>query len=321
MAANSTRYPLFFCGTPANEPSCLPERNAMAPLPNASVAGSTRYTGLSDPNDLDGDGIPNAEDNCPTVFNPVRPVDSSRQGDFDEDGVGDACDVCPLNAGTTECSVPEVPGPRTISIPTLRNPAAMGHPVSGSEVTVTGAVVTAVKTAGTNHAFFIQDPTATSWAGVYVFVGNVPVTVRPSDVVTVTGTYTTFRGLDQIDTRAGGSVMVTGTGVVPAPLVVTPGAIATGGPRALELQSMLVRVENVTALTATSGTDFSVVAGTSCTDPGTGTLPITSFVANDTMASPFPAAMCQHYSSITGTVYSFDTSKLAPRNNADLVSP
>ena len=38
--------------------------------------------------DTDGDGIPDASDNCPTVPNPD-------QADRDGDGVGDACDDCP----------------------------------------------------------------------------------------------------------------------------------------------------------------------------------------------------------------------------------
>ena len=39
--------------------------------------------------DTDGDGVSNATDKCPTVYNPD-------QLDTDEDGVGDACDNCPL---------------------------------------------------------------------------------------------------------------------------------------------------------------------------------------------------------------------------------
>ncbi len=37
--------------------------------------------------DSDNDGIPNAEDNCPTTYNPA-------QEDSDSDGVGDSCDNC-----------------------------------------------------------------------------------------------------------------------------------------------------------------------------------------------------------------------------------
>lgn len=48
------------------------------PMPDAPVTA----------NDLDGDGIPNLLDNCPTVANPD-------QANEDHDGFGDACDDCP----------------------------------------------------------------------------------------------------------------------------------------------------------------------------------------------------------------------------------
>jgi imidazolonepropionase-like amidohydrolase len=101
-AANTASYGLFFCGIPDNEPSCIPERNGTTPSP--VVNGSTRYTGVTGGADTDGDGIPDTADNCPRVFNPVRPVDNGVQADFDVDGVGDSCDVCPLDANTTVCS-------------------------------------------------------------------------------------------------------------------------------------------------------------------------------------------------------------------------
>lgn len=84
-------YPAFACGTPTNEPTCVPSRTA-------SVNGSTVYTGVVDPGDLDGDGIPNASDNCPAVFNPIRPMDNGAQPDSDSDGLGDDCDPSPLPA-------------------------------------------------------------------------------------------------------------------------------------------------------------------------------------------------------------------------------
>jgi hypothetical protein len=50
-----------------------------------------------DPNDLDGDGVENDADNCPSVANPGQ-EDGELRGNFSDpvpDGVGDACDNCP----------------------------------------------------------------------------------------------------------------------------------------------------------------------------------------------------------------------------------
>ena len=95
--AAGSSYALFFCGTPMNEPTCLPSRPK-------SVMGSTIYDGKPKAGmDDDGDGILNTMDNCPRVFNPIRPVDEGKQGDLDGDKVGDACDPCPLDANTTMC--------------------------------------------------------------------------------------------------------------------------------------------------------------------------------------------------------------------------
>ncbi len=96
-AVGGTAYPAFFCGTPMNEPSCVARRSV-------AVAGSTIYTGVGTAADTDGDGVANGSDSCPTVFNPVRPVDSGAQGDADNDTAGDVCDVCPVNANTTLCT-------------------------------------------------------------------------------------------------------------------------------------------------------------------------------------------------------------------------
>ncbi|MDF1565685.1 MAG: DUF4215 domain-containing protein [Deltaproteobacteria bacterium] len=100
QADNNGQYPLFYCGAPQNEPSCHPVRPA-------AVNGSTVYTGELTAADPDGDGIPDASDNCPNAFNPVRPVDNGAQRDHDGDGLGDACDPCPLDADTLNCSTPD----------------------------------------------------------------------------------------------------------------------------------------------------------------------------------------------------------------------
>jgi hypothetical protein len=87
-SANASGYPLFFCGTPAEEPTCTPKRFV-------SVAGSTVYDGVPTAGDLDGDGLANASD-------------SWSQSDADSDGLGDECDPTPvleLAAGASQLLV------------------------------------------------------------------------------------------------------------------------------------------------------------------------------------------------------------------------
>jgi hypothetical protein len=47
--------------------------------------------------DTDGDGIPNACDNCPRTANPTQQVPSSAPSDWDFDGIDDVCDNCPFH--------------------------------------------------------------------------------------------------------------------------------------------------------------------------------------------------------------------------------
>jgi len=86
--ANAGSYPLFFCGQPDAEPSCTPFRPG-------EYDGSRVMTGPG--RDQDGDGVRDAVDNCPKVFNPARPMDGGIQADSDGDERGDACDRCPVD--------------------------------------------------------------------------------------------------------------------------------------------------------------------------------------------------------------------------------
>nr|WP_246357755.1 lamin tail domain-containing protein [Pyxidicoccus fallax] len=120
-AANTSAYPLFACGAPEDEPTCAPRRTSTDTRWLASRNGSTLYTSESSPQDLDGDGIPNTDDNCPGIFNPVRPMDNGTQADSDGDRIGDACDPCPMGANATTCDAPNPADDDGDAVPTWRD--------------------------------------------------------------------------------------------------------------------------------------------------------------------------------------------------------
>lgn len=184
--AQADWYDLFFCGVPPNEPSCVPYRPG-------------EYDGVVTANDSDGDGIPNVQDNCPLIFNPVRVMDESAQSDRDNDGVGDVCDPCPLDPDTTECTTfdpddrdgddfpnefdncPADPNDQTDTdkdgkgdicdlCPEYPNPGdelclgsvyaiKKGHVTAGSSLKIADVVVTAIVNPGSPKGFFVQVPT------------------------------------------------------------------------------------------------------------------------------------------------------------------
>ena len=111
---------------------------------------------VTDPNDPDGDGIPNATDNCPSVKNPT-------QADCDGNGVGDACeldcnhnsiaDVCEILSGAvTDQNLNGIPDTCEVSSVTRV------QPISGPS---TGG--TAVRIIGTN--FFSALPVSVTFGG------------------------------------------------------------------------------------------------------------------------------------------------------------
>ena len=109
QTTNASAYPLFFCNqAPKDEPVCAPQRTSTNASYPARVNQSSVYSGARSADDKDGDGVPDAQDNCPILFNPIRPMDNGAQADTDKDGVGDVCDPCPLAPNTTSCTVPPV---------------------------------------------------------------------------------------------------------------------------------------------------------------------------------------------------------------------
>jgi thrombospondin type 3 repeat protein len=74
----------------------LPGKTGACDVTGADAAADTQASDASDPNgDPDGDGVPNASDNCPTIANPA-------QENEDGDALGDACDPCPISTSTTD---------------------------------------------------------------------------------------------------------------------------------------------------------------------------------------------------------------------------
>ena len=116
---NQFSYDAFFCGVPDGEPTCVPFR-------------ADEFDGAITPDDRDGDGIANPDDNCPRVFNPIRPIDEGVQANHDGDSVGDVCDPCPLEADTTDCAPPD---PNDRDVDGIENLAdnCPDHPNPGQE--------------------------------------------------------------------------------------------------------------------------------------------------------------------------------------------
>lgn len=228
----SGAYPALFCTAPVGEPTCTPSRPG-------------EYTGLATGSDPDGDGLTGLADNCPDVFNPVRPFDGGAQADADADGAGDACDPtplppdidgdgvpnmldnCPLDAnggqgdvdqdgnGNTCDFCPTTANPGTVCpAPLLTIPELRTSTPIGSGVVVEG-VVTAVGDAG----FTMQQVGSVDGvnAGIYVFTSSPPGVVRDA-LVEVSGTLDDYFGELQI-----GSAVVTeiGSGVPPTPILLT----------------------------------------------------------------------------------------------------
>ncbi|MCB9744174.1 MAG: thrombospondin type 3 repeat-containing protein [Alphaproteobacteria bacterium] len=271
-------YPVFFCdGPPTDEPTCVPSRPG-------------EYDGASSDEDYDGDGLPDETDLCPTVFDPLRPVDGDVQLDADEDGVGDACDDtplpldldgdgvendldnCPLDANADQadsdadlrgdaCDLcPLTPNADTVCpevVPMVTIDDIRTLPVGeGERVQIVDVVVTGVH----ENGMTVQDPADADglYAGIYVYLNGQP-SVSVGDVVDVVGEVGDYYGEAQLQSPEI-TLVSAGAGSL------TPADVTAAEANTEPYEAVLVRITDLNPDTVDYPYDCSA-DGSACADP------------------------------------------------------
>ncbi|MFH1807167.1 MAG: amidohydrolase family protein [Pseudomonadota bacterium] len=351
QTAANARYPLFFCSDPDAEPSCVPYRGS-----SESEAGSSTYdqgpvAGVDD----DGDGIANSQDNCPHVFNPIRPIDSQAQGDVDTDGVGDVCDPCPFDANTSACSpfnpddldrdgvndlvdnCPGVPNPAPQVdsdsdgkgdacdlCPNAANPGTAGCPVTVVElqtdtVPVGSRVRVSCAVSGIgSKGFFCQTRAGGPNSGLYVFT-NAPPEVESRALAEGDDVDVdgTYTDYYGMCELTAPTLSFVANGGAVQPFTAPAADLATGGSLAESYEGVLVRVTGV------SVTDFNA----DDSPDGSNTPDYDEFALTDGLrvddllydALDNTFAVGTNFSAVVGPLfYSFSNTKILPRRDSDL---
>lgn len=338
--ANNPPYPLFFCDTPTNEPSCMPFR-------------PDEYDGTPSGTDKDGDGIEDTEDICADIFNPKRPLSAGAQPNFDGDDDGDSCDVCPVSGAGDMCAMfdpddrdsdgianaddncPALPNVDQIdtdadgqgdlcdSCPMDANPNGGACPASiyaindgsvsvGSLILVQDAVVSGAGTDG----FFIQVPEEAAsyngpdFSGLFVFARDLMPVPQRGDRVTVQGTVAEFRGGTQLTDP---TLTVVSMGDDPAPIDVTEADLLRTGAKGEAYEGVLVRVDNVEVSDVSSFDQFMELLFTG------------GLYMDDTLFSFPKPEVGDVYTSVVGNVIYRDFSasngnRISPRDANDLLT-
>lgn len=333
---NENTYGLFFCGVPDNEPSCEPFR------PN-------EFDGAATADDSDGDGIDNALDNCPMMFNPVLPLDDGFQPDADGDGLGDLCDPCPLNADTASClsirpsdrdsdgvddesdNCVDVPNrgqtdldfdgigdacdicpdvAQSPGVPCLTTPYLIKANPS-AEGTEIQIEDVLVTAVGPQEYFVTVDPVGTDWQGedFAAIYVYAPDGNHPAVGDRVTITGQAGEFFDLIQIENSSFVVSEASAGVPPPIAVTAAEIAPNGARAAALEGALVTIASATVEQV--GRD-----GEGNTE-GEYVL-VGGLVGDDRIYDIAPQAS-EVFERITGVLfYSFGQNKLLPRSASDV---
>lgn len=357
-------YRLFACGVPTDEPSCVPFRKG-------------EFDGMSTADDPDGDGRRGMDDNCPTVFNPIRPMDEGKQPDSDGDGLGDACDPCPLDKDAMTCmradpsdgdadGVPDVRdnclavkntdqldtdmdgqgdacdlcpmtsnpgfGPCPFTVQQMRDPAQKSRPPIGAGVIVKDLLVVGIRDKA-SYGFHARDKNpvgSQDYSGIIVFTGGtMPPTAADKTpiavgmVVRVSGSFDVFNNQEQIVAKPA-DITITETGVAVTPLDIKTSALTGGTESGEKLESLLVRVQNVTMRRTVAAMDDDLYvtddAAEMCADMTPPCTRIGDFLLDNGKFDMNPAFMMGGtFKSAVGVVSGFrNFYSLEPRNAMDL---
>jgi hypothetical protein len=186
-----------------------------------------------------------------------------------------------------------------------------GNVAENTVVTLQGVIVTSpVHT--TEGAVFVEEPQGGQYSGIHVYLWTEALAehygLMPGDVVTIKGEYAEFYGVSEITVQSPLDLEVTGTADVPAPALVDPADVATGGALAEAYESVLVKVQDVTVTDADAGygefvLDDSLHVADFFFDGGEGPSGPNVLVADD-----------DTFDSITGiSLFAFDEFTLGPR--------
>jgi len=309
---------------------------------------------VSTADDTDGDGISNADDNCPKVFNPIRPIDGGLQPDLDGDGAGDACDDSPLlddldgdgidneddncpfdDNGAQSDGDSDDKGDECDPCPDQANPDSVcsleavaaniadiqsGEVSEGSYVRITDVVVTAV----TGSGFNVQDPALVSspaYSGIYIYTSSTPSVTR-GDVVEVEGEVGEYYGWTQLQVGDVTVLTAAGTGECDdesTDPVITPIALTVEEAVDESYEGVLVTLTD--GVVTNPAYDCSV-DGSACADEG-----LWEIGGSDGLLVYDFAYECGDWSAEVGTLpltgvmmFRWDRRRMIPRTDADFGS-
>jgi hypothetical protein len=144
-------------GVPCGDQGACPEGQmciGTVCLSHSDIDAPKSTDGAVTADDTDGDGVPNAQDNCPDIANPD-------QANEDGDKFGDACDPCPVEANDTPSDPdgdgvadgcdphPNTPGDAIALFEGFANGIPTTWDVVGTTSTSTGAI--SLTTVANNH--------------------------------------------------------------------------------------------------------------------------------------------------------------------------